>query len=345
MKRFLACLAAALVLSGCSALQLESLPAPAGISGPTYHVTATFTDVETLTIGAKVKLGGAVIGEVTGISTRDYLATAGMDIEKRFPLGAGSHFQIRFTTPLGEDYVSVSSPGTAHGTLTDGAKIGVDETNAAPGIEDTFAALSTLLNEGGLGNLQIIARELDTALTGRTGAVRDSLIQIQKVVADLDAHKDDIDNILDELHRMASTINQSSTLVDQALTEFPPTLQLLANDTDQVKLLLAKVGELGTKVQDLLSRSQAEMLAQFADLRPTLDALKARADELIPTFDSLIRFGKLVDKAAPGAYLQVTATFDFLFNVASPDNPSPHGTLGPGSGASAVTTLLTGGLR
>ncbi len=74
--------------------------------------------------------------------------------------------------------------------LSDGAQAGAEQQTAeAPTIEDTFAALSLLLNGGGLDKLQTIARELSMALRGRTGAARDVISQLDKVVADLDTHK------------------------------------------------------------------------------------------------------------------------------------------------------------
>ena len=56
-----------------------------------------------------------------------------MNIAKTFKLGKGSKFQIRFTTPLGEDYVSVSSAGTSHGVLAGGASVALSKTSDAVG--------------------------------------------------------------------------------------------------------------------------------------------------------------------------------------------------------------------
>src|SRR3954471_5288021 len=109
ITRLLWAATAIVVLSGCSA-SLEVLPAPKGVTGPTYHLTADFGDVLNLPEGAKVKLQGVVVGEVTSISTVDFRAEVGMDIAEKFPLPKGTQFQIRFATPLGEDFVAVTAP-------------------------------------------------------------------------------------------------------------------------------------------------------------------------------------------------------------------------------------------
>lgn len=337
-----------LLVSGCSALTLEQLPAPKQVSGPTYPITAQFSDVQDLTIGAKVKLQGVVIGEVTSISTRDFHANIGMNILQKFPLAKAATFQVRFTTPLGEDFIAVSSPDKpGQARLQPHDVVAEQQTSDAPSIEDTFAAVSLLLNGGGLDKLKTIADELDKALDGNTGNARDALIQLQKVVAGLDAHTGDIDKTLDGLKAMATTLNDGSSVVVQALNAFPQTLQLLASDTGKIRLLLGKVAKLGDSVNDLLSRGQQAMLDDFDQLRPTLDALVADEPNLLPTFNSLISFGKLLDQATPGDYLNLSITIRFLLNSTPQNPPLPAATTkaAPSSSESTIISLLTGGTK
>ena len=333
------------LLTGCG-LSLEDLPAPAGTNGPTYSISAAFRDVQNLALGAKVKLGGVVVGEVTDISTSDFLAHVDMDIDKTFPLGRGARFEIRFTTPLGEDFVSVTDADKG-AALADGASVPVRQTDAAPNIEDTFAAVSTLLNGGGLSNLKTIATELDTAFKGRTGDARDALIQLQRITANLDEHKADLDRILDTFGRLADTLNRSTPVIENALELFPPTLRSLADDTAGVRQLLERVDRLGGTVRDLLARGENAMLTDFDNLRPTLESLRARKDELIPTFRALITLGKRVRAATPGDYFLAAGLGTFL-EAAPGSKPPPHGTVHRGSEAprdAAVVQLLSGGLR
>jgi phospholipid/cholesterol/gamma-HCH transport system substrate-binding protein len=342
--RAVAALLAGALLAGCS-FGLEKLPAPSGTKGATYKITAKFSDVQNLALGAKVKLGGVVVGEVTSITTADYQAAVGMNIEKKFPLGKDPRFQIRFTTPLGEDFVSITSRGSlAQGTLADGALVPMTDTSNAPGIEDTFAAVSTLLNGGGLSKLQVIATELDAAFKGRTGDARDALVKLHQVIANLDAHKVDIDRTLDGLGQLATTLNRSTGVVVQALDLFPPTLQTLAGDTVHIRGLLQRVGQLGNTVSGLLQRSQSALLTDFDNLRPTLDALRARQDELLPAFRSLIKLGKSVRRAAPGDYLNISGTIEFLLD-APPARPKKGGVIHQGAepATAAVHQMLSGG--
>ena len=343
--RLLIAVLAAALLAGCG-FGLEDLPAPSGTHGPTYKVTGLFRDVQNLTLGAKVKLGGVVVGEVESISTANYTAAVRMRLEKQFRLGRDAQLQIRFTTPLGEDFISITSAGAPrHGVLSDGDTIPLRDTGDAPSIEDTFAAVSTLLNGGGLNKLHIIATELDAAFQGRTGNARNALINLHKLIVNLDEHKVDIDRTLDGMARLSATLSNGTGVVQQALDLFPSTLQTLADDTHRIRELLGRVADLGSVVSGLLRRSQDALVTDLDNLRPTLDSLRAQQSKLLPTFRSLIELGKSVRRAAPGDYLNISATIQFLLN-APPARPQPGGFVHPGAEPNdAVAELLTGGGR
>jgi phospholipid/cholesterol/gamma-HCH transport system substrate-binding protein len=352
MSGRLAILAAALVATaplaaGCG-FSLSRLPSTGGVSGGTYRITAHFDDVGDLTVGAKVKLQGVVIGQVDSIATKNYDAAVAIDVSRTFALPADSTFEIRFTTPLGEDYISVTAPKDAVGPrLGDGDTVSARHTTQAPTIEDTFAALSLLLNGGGLDKLQVIVRELSTGLHGHVGAARDTLQQLHKVVGDLDAHKGDIDHLLTGMRQLSAQLDQRSGLLTSALEQFPATIDLLAQDTGRIRTLLGKVGELGDTVKGLLDRGQQALLDDLDGLRPTLDVLAASRDSLIPTFNSLVKFGKLFDRATPGDYLNLFITVQVPFAI-PPQHPKQPGATVASPAASpsdAIASLLTGGLR
>ena len=88
--------------------------------------------------------------------------------------------------------------------------------------------------------------------------------------------------------------------MQQALDLFPSTLQTLADDTQRIRELLTRVDDLGDVVSGLLRRSQQALLTDLDNLRPTLDSLRARQAQLLPTFRALIELGKSVRRARSG---------------------------------------------
>ena len=335
-----AALAGVLALSACSPPSLTSLPAPHAVSGPTYDLHADFHDVLNLPIGAKVKNEGVVIGEVTSISTSNFLAHVTMSIARATRLPVGTTAQVRFTTPLGEDYIAVTLPSTKGvATLAAGARIPATATSSAPTIEDAFAALSVLINGGGLDKVGTIIREINAAVTGRSGTIRYVLTQMDALVRNLNAHRDDIDRALSGLNQLSTELAGSNGVIAQALNDFAPALSVLAGETSRLDALEQKIAGLGSVAGSVLDRGTGALLADLDLLRPALDSLSAARGTLVPTMQALTKFGTQTVASAPGDYLTSAATLTLVFN----DTPLlPHATAPAASGAAAVTRLLGG---
>jgi phospholipid/cholesterol/gamma-HCH transport system substrate-binding protein len=334
--------AVAAAVTACSPPSLNVLPAPAPVSGATYRLDAVFKDALNLTVGAKVKQNGVVVGDVTSIGTHDYMAQVHMRISRSISLPVGTTAQIRFTSPLGEDYVALTAPQhPGAGVLAAGATLAIADTSSAPSIEDTFSALSLLLNGGGLNQLGTIVAEVNTALHGRTGAVRDTINRLAQLVGSLDAHKNDIDRVLTALGKLSGELQVQRATIADALTTFPPAIQILAAQVAKLDALVAKIGQLGEHTKGVLDRGQSALLNDLDELRPSLDALVKVQGSFPSTMQSLIRFGQLIDRAAPGDYLNAVATINVLFG----SDPAPLTTVPPTSANGSMQSLLSAGLR
>ena len=81
---------------------------------------------------------------------------------------ANVHAAVGQKSLLGAEYIQLSPPSTgANGRLRKDAVIPLSRTNHYPGTEEVLAAVSLLLNNGGLSQLRTITTELDKALNGR----------------------------------------------------------------------------------------------------------------------------------------------------------------------------------
>ena len=93
----------AVLLTTSCGLGLQDLPLGAGGSG--YQVTAVFSDVGRLPMGGAVRLGQAVVGRVSGISTEDFHALVELDLDPGVRLPAGTTARLELSSPLGEEFV------------------------------------------------------------------------------------------------------------------------------------------------------------------------------------------------------------------------------------------------
>lgn len=343
--------ACSLGVAGCT-FSLQGGPAPGGgLSGPTYNVTAVFGDVLNLPQRAQVKLDGVTVGQVTAVSARGFRAYVKMDIQRSIQLPPGTTAEVRFTTPLGENYVALQrpvkpGPGAA---LRDGGVLPESSTTSAATIEDTFAALSLVLNGGGLEQLRTIVGELNKALDGRGPVVKDLINQVSSLVSALNSRTDEIDRALAALASLTTELDQQGGVVATGLEKLAPAIQVLAGENADLRDLLTHLARLSDASTQVIARSRDALLADLNELAPIVDALVSIRGQLGPTLDDLQKFEALAGKATAGDYLHLYVTAIAQF-CATGSTSGSSGCRDPGtafaaSGSSAATQLLQGGAR
>ncbi|MGQ0624715.1 MAG: MCE family protein [Sporichthyaceae bacterium] len=296
-----AALLALVFTAGCgTTLSDLSLPG-GGVDGPTYRITATFTDVLTLPDGARVRVDGVDVGRVSEISTRDFLAQVQLEISERVTVTDDARLELRTTTPLGEGFLDLDPGG---GTpLADGGQLPRSATRTVAKVEDTLAAAALLLSGGGLGQLKTIVGELNRALDGRTGDVRSLLRSLTEVLGAFNDRTDDIDAALDALDSLSGTLANRRPTLRAALRDVAPAAALLADSTEDIARLLAKLADLGQVADRVVRRTRADLIATLREIEPVLDALISIETKVGPTLSQLVRFGKFLDASTPGDYL------------------------------------------
>jgi phospholipid/cholesterol/gamma-HCH transport system substrate-binding protein len=360
MRRWAAVAGSALCglgIAGCQ-FNLQGLPSPGGgPPGDSYRLTAIFGDVLNLPQRAQVKLDGVVVGQVTAITLRDDRARVDMAVARSIQLPRGTTAQVRFTTPLGEDYISLNRPTTpASGEqLTDGTTIPETQTSSAPTIEDTFALLSAVLNGGGLDQLRTIIVEVNKALGGHETQARDLLAQLNTLVSALNARTDDIDRGLTALASLSSELNGQNDVIATGLERIAPALQVLASEAGDFTTLLKRLGQLGTIGTEVITQSRAALVADLQELGPVVDTLVGIGGALGTTLDELHTLEVVAPTAVPGDYLNlvVNATVQLGNATVTPGAAGPAGApapppplaAAPDTTSDAARMLLGGGVR
>lgn len=301
MKRLTGALAAtAVLLAGCS-VSASDLPLPGGdVSGETYEVNAVFTDALNLPEKARVKLDGVVVGTVESISAKDFSARVRMVVQKSVQLPQGTTAELRQATPLGDVFVALHRPASGGPALAPGATLGLGSTSSAATVEDTLAALSTLINGGGLGQLKTITNEVNKALSGKTGQARDLIGQLGTTVKTLNARTGDINRILASAQSLTALAQQRQGTIDAALSDITPALKVLADQTGKFTEVLSKVADAGETGQKVLTETSSDLKSMLNDLGPVLDGFAGLKDNLGPTLRTLVVLGKLVEGATKG---------------------------------------------
>jgi phospholipid/cholesterol/gamma-HCH transport system substrate-binding protein len=347
--------AALLGLSGCGFKGAYSLPLPGGAAtGPTYSVTAYFSDVQDLTPDSAVRVNDVAVGDVSGISLDitkgdpHYLkAKVRLKIKKSAKLPANAIATLEQTTLLGEKFISLAPPANIapQGQLANGSV--VKTTSELPSVEEVFGLLSGVLNGSDLQDVQTINIEVSKALAGRESAVRGALTQLTTFVSGLNSQKQQIVRALDELDRFSAQLAKQDGTISTALTNLGPGLKVLADEHQQFADLLTDLSNFGKVANRVITASSTQTITGFRDLQPILGHLAAAGNALPRALEILLTypFPRDSSQASPGDYTNFAFNLNIgplLCSVFANVTPAQlQSLLGPTE--STLVGLLTGG--
>jgi phospholipid/cholesterol/gamma-HCH transport system substrate-binding protein len=286
--RYLALIAAgALTLAGCGfkGLYTASLPGGADLGSHPFTMYAYFDNVLDLVPQSAVKVNDVAVGKVTAIdlstnckgSTQHWCAKVTMSVNDSVNLPANSHAEVQQTSLLGEKYVQLIAPDSnpSPDKLKSGSTIDFVDTKSAAELEQVLGALSLLLNNGGLTQIQNIAKELNDALgtPERRAATRALITDLNTFLGTLDHQKNDITSALDNLNTLAITLNRQKQVLVDALDTFPKALRVLNAERGDLVSLLSSLSNLGTVATRVINATQSQLVASLKALDPVVTRL------------------------------------------------------------------------
>ncbi|MFI6865506.1 MCE family protein [Nocardia sp. NPDC050406] len=286
----LLCAALTVPLVGCS-VTLEDLPLPApGVSGPSYHLTAVFSNALNLPDRAKVRVGGADVGEVESMSARDYTAVVSMRIIDSVRLPVGTTAELRSATPLGDVFVSLKPPeGGAAQTLRDGDTIGLSDTLAAATVEDVLASTSLLVNGGVIRNLTQVLNGMGTAMGDDGHRLTDLVRQSRELLTRLTDRSGDLHGVLVQTAALADDLGARRAAMDDILTSTAPALAVIADNTAQIAGLADQVAAITRQLEKFPSIADTDTRSLVRDLNALSASFNEPATDPRVTMENLIR--------------------------------------------------------
>ncbi len=344
-------MASAVCLGGCGfrGISLQSLPKLGGVTSPTYPIYATFANVLNLPVEGQVRVGPQVVGEITGISIRDYQAFVTMRIEKSVTLLQGTTAQVRFDNPLGDEYVLLTAPAYTHvPALRPGAQIPESDTGTAPSVEDTLGALSLVLNGGGINQLQTIIHELNNTFNGNQPQIRSFLGTVNAALSSLADGRTAVDDFLTSAGNLTQELNGTNgagaATIGKGISSIASATGVLTSENSSLDSLFSALSNLGAVGTQIAQQSGQNAVDDVRALLPVVDQLNDVSQQLAPVLSDVSRFEAEAPKVAPGDYLQLSIVANVIL---PPGDYAPNVDVSSSvtdSDARAVTQLLDGGL-
>jgi phospholipid/cholesterol/gamma-HCH transport system substrate-binding protein len=308
-------------LSGCGFRGVNSftLPGTKGGGAGSYTIQAQMPDVQNLQQNSRVRVNDVTVGNVTKIELQGWHALVTMKIDGSVELPANATATLGQTSLLGSVHVELAPPVgiPPEGKLKDGSLIPLASAGAYPSTERTLAALSLLLNGGGLGQVQDVTKALSTAFSGREQDLRNLLGQLDKFVGYLNDQKDDIIAATDSLNNLVGQFADQKPVIDKALKTIPEALTVLIDERENLADALAELGKFGALAADSVNKTKENLVKELKDLGPVLQSLADAGPALTRALDFYGTFPfprPTLSKWLRGDYANLTAVIDLTLS-------------------------------
>ncbi|MGW0162535.1 virulence factor Mce family protein [Mycobacterium sp. NPDC003323] len=263
--------------TGCQWKGLNSvaLPGVEGVGPGAYIVQAQMPDVDHLSPNSRVRVDDVTVGNVTRIERQGWHALVTISLNENVVLPANATATLGQTSLFGSQHIELAPPtATApQGRLKAGAVIPLEFSGAYPTTEQTLAAISLLLNSGGIGEVQDITTAFSTAFSGREAELRSLIEQLDLFIAYNNDQRDDIIAAAESLNSLVGQVAEQKPVVDKALQTLPNALEVLSDQREMLAEALAQLGKFSALAADTTSQTREALVAELKALGPTLEQL------------------------------------------------------------------------
>lgn len=319
--RLLVLAAVAVASGGCDwqGINTFSLPGTEGGGSDSFTVQAEMPDVSNIQPNSRVRVADVTVGTVNKIERQGWHALVTMSLNREVNLPENVTVKIGQTSLLGSLHIELLPPtdGPPDGRLHDGSLIPLSHGAAYPTTEQTLAALSMVLNGGGLGHVQDITEALSTAFRGREQDLRGLVEQLDLFATNLNDQSGDIIAATESLNNLTGKLAAKQPVLDKALQTIPDALAVLNGQRDNLVEAADRLGQFSALTVDTVNKTKENLVKELRQVGPVLEQLAdagpsmTRALSLLPTFPFP---NETIEKWQRGDYANLTAIVDLTLS-------------------------------
>ncbi|CAM3056387.1 MCE family protein [Mycobacterium intermedium] len=305
---------------GWRGLNSLSLPGTEGNGPGSYVIQAQMPDVNNIQQNSRVRYADVTVGHVTKIERQGWHALVSMRLNGDVDLPANATAKIGTTSLLGSYHIELGLPPKGEepqGKLRGGSVIPLSRGGAYPSTEQTLAALSLVLNGGGLGQIQDITEALSTAFRGREQDLRSLIGQLDTFTAYLNDQSGDIIAAADSLNRLVGKFAAQQPVLDQALATIPDALGVLNDERDKLVEAADQLSKFSALTVDSVNKSKTNLVRELTQLGPVLDSLANAGPAMTRALSLLLTFpfpNETFQNFQRGEYANLTAIVDLTLS-------------------------------
>ncbi|MDE0804551.1 MAG: MCE family protein [Acidimicrobiales bacterium] len=307
----------ALVASGCALLD----------RGNTYDVVAYFPRAVSVYESGAVQVLGLPAGEISDVEVVGDQVKVTMAIDDDIPVPMDVKAAIVPQSLIGERRVQLFPPfQEGDQVISDGYEISAADTVVPVEPDEALAALNEFLEKLDPNGLGRLIDNAATALDGQGENLGAALEELSKLVGNIEDNDDDIIAIAERFDDFTSTLLTREGQLAQALDDFAVVTDVLADERDDIELLVSSLADLSGDGLDLVSehavrlRTDVEILtrltrsidANLDGVQDLLDAGPALIDGFINAYDEDLKALNLRNNFSPLIAEALAPLFDGL---------------------------------
>lgn len=311
----------AVLVAGCGWRGVNSLPLPGTEGGGpgSFEVTAELPDVTNIKQNSLVRVGDVTVGNVTKVERQGWHALLTLRLNGDVQLPANATAKIGQTSLLGSLHVELAPPDdtSPEGRLRQGSVIALTSGSAYPTTEQTLAALATLLNGGGLGQLQDITTAFATAFAGREQELKSLLVQLDQFLASLNGQTGDIIAATASLNDLAAKFANQKTVMETALRTIPDALTVLKDEREHLADAIDHLGRFGALAADSANQTKDALAQELEDLGPVLRSFADAGPAMTRSLSFFLTYpwpNETLDRWFRGDYANLTLILDLTLS-------------------------------
>jgi phospholipid/cholesterol/gamma-HCH transport system substrate-binding protein len=264
-------------LSGCQWRGLNSMPMPGTQGGGpgSFEIKAQMSDVAYIEPNSRVRVGDANVGSVTRIERQGWHALVTMRLNGDVNLPANATAKLGQTSLLGSLHIELAPPPGAapEGKLHNGSLIPLANTGAYPSTDQTLAAVSLLLNGGGVGQVQDITAAFATAFTGREQDLKSLITQLDEFVGHLNEQTGDIIAATESFNNLVGQFADQKPVLDKAIRTIPDALAVLNDQRNNLVTAVDAFGKFSALATDTVNKTKDALTQELKDVAPVWESL------------------------------------------------------------------------
>ncbi|GFG53242.1 mammalian cell entry protein [Mycolicibacterium agri] len=320
-RRAAGLLAVALVLTSCGNWRgISNVPLPGGPGTGSDRMTiyVQMPDTLALNVNSRVRVADVYVGRVRSIDLKNWVATLTLDLEPNIKLPKNALAKIGQTSLLGSQHVQLDPPpDPSPELLKSGDTIPLKNASAFPTTERTLASIATIVQGGGIPNLEVIQTEINNLLTGRADQIREFLNRLDTFTAELNEQRNDITRAIDSTNRLLAIVGQRTNTLDRVLTEFPPLIKHFADTRDLFSDAVVSLGRISKAADAALGPASDNLHTNLQNLQRPLRELGKASPYLIQALKLLLTAPfsiENVPKVVRGDYINVSLNVDLTLS-------------------------------